>query len=201
MKNTAIISFFLALLASCNGNVQYKSTQIEQKFHDTISDTETEVKSILKEQEEPERNISKWQYEQKKDPMTDELSYTATLSSNERQNIDGVNSKMDILIFYNQGDNCTAILLGLENGRHIRQNMPLLKTRFDKEEPKLGTYFATQRNVAVVASYIGSKQVFGSHDWLNNLRNSKTLAVEIELENGSTATYTFDISGLKWRHV
>lgn len=201
MKITVIISFFLALLVSCNGNVQYKSPQKEQQIQDIISDTETEVKSAIKEQEEQERNISKWQYEQKTDPMTDKLSYTATLSSNEKQNIDGVNSKMDIFIFYNQEDKCTTILLGLENGCHIRQNMPLLETRFDKEEPKSGTYIASKPNVAVVASYVGAEQVLGNHDWLHNLRNSKTLAVMIELENGSTATYTFDISGLKWNHV
>ena len=201
MKNTVIISFFLALLVSCNGNVQYKSTQIEQQIQDTISDTEAEVKSIIKEQEEQERNISKWQYEQKTDPMTDEISYTATLSSNEQQNIDGVKSKMDIFIFYNQKDKCTTILLGLENGCHIRQNTPLLETRFDKEEPKSGTYIASKPNVAVVASYVGAEQVLGNRDWLHNLRNSKTRAVKIELANGSTATYTFDFSGLKWNHI
>ena len=200
MKYIIIISLSFIILASCKGNVHNKSTHIEQQIQDNISYTETEVKSIIKEQEEQERHISKWQYEQKTDPMTDEISYTATLSSNEQQNIDGVKSKMDIFIFYNHKDKCTTILLGLENGCHIRQNTPLLETRFDKEEPKSGTYIASKPNVAVVASYVGAEQVLGNHDWLHNLRNSQTLAIKIELENGSTATYTFDTKNFKWEY-
>lgn len=200
-------TLFMMLLASCIGNSghptqQDSSSQIEQQKQNSIREAESkaEAERIKKEQEERAKNASKWQYKSETDPMTDNLIYTATLKSNEQNNIDGTANKMDLVIRYNQKDDVTIVLLGLDHGGRIRQEMPLLETRYDKNDVITGSYIATNPCVACVASYKGSEKVTGNHDWLSNLKTSNTLAVKIELENGSKATYTFDTKKLKWQY-
>ena len=208
MKYILIISLSFIILASCKGNVHNKSIHIEQQTQDSIRMERERAERFEKERlekekrerEEKERNASKWQYYSEIDPMTDNLSYTAKLSSNEKHNIDGKDNGMDIIIRYNKKDDCTTILLGLDNGGKIRQYMPLLESRFDKKEVIIGSYLSFAPNVANVAAYVGTERPYGKEDWLTNLKNSNTLAIKIELENGSTATYTFDTKNFKWEY-
>lgn len=205
MRLIIILAISSLFMVSCNGNgkspVHHDKAKalIEQQKQDSIREAKVKVEAerIKKEQEAKAKAATKWKYETTTDPLTDVVTRTATLESEEKNNIDGKLSPLRLFIYHNEGRNSTTVMIGLDQECALRQEMPLLNFRFDKGEIVTSSYIASSPFTAMVATYVNGELVAGK-DWLKFLKESKTLSMKIELENGLTSTFTFKTQNFKW---
>lgn len=164
-----------------NDSINNYSETVEQSEQATIMEEEEVTEDI------PNGPSTTWKYETKTDPLTDEVSHMANLYSENENYINGGSTPLGICIYCKEGYSPT-VMLGLGNWCKFRSEMPLLYYRFDDGEQEQQSYEVTAPNVAVI----------GWSNWVEKLKNTKKLVCKIELADGSTSTFTFNTSGLKW---
>ncbi len=148
------------------------------------------------------RNSSKWKYETKKNPMTDQIGYTATLRSNESHN----GAKLELTIAYvNDGKpSMVAMCLNPVDLVYFKpdnsDDIYTVKYRFDNSEARTQECMMRNRyDMVLEHSATAHNAQKYSGNWVKNLINSDKLAIEIATTDGKKI-YTFDTMGLEWNH-
>lgn len=165
------------LLLACNG----KSTSSSNQENSTATD-----KKELNENAKPSTN---WVYDEKVDPLTDEMIYIAYCPSLEEQMVCGYRTPLHLGVTHVNG--LDFITLAVREGRLKKDNLPVAYVRFDSGEVEMWSVIAD----APTVHHIVSRDRF-----LAQLKRSKKCAVKVETYDGRTATYTFNTEGLVWNH-
>ena len=165
------------LLLACSG----KSTSSGNQENSTATD-----KRELNENAKPRTN---WVYQEKVDPLTDEVSYIADCTSEEEQTVCGYLTPLHLGISNNRGFN--FVMLAVEQGRLRRDRFPMAYVRFDNGEVEMWSVTTEAPNL---------QHIVDRERFLTQLKRSKKCAIKIETYDGGTATYTFNTEGLVWDH-
>lgn len=190
-----VFLFIILIVSTMFSNIKSQREKVvydEESFTmDTMEDEQSEAETqqqLTVEENKAVEPDTQWKYSTKTDPMTDKITHYADIYSENTNYIYGGDTQLGINISYEEGSPHPIVLMGLGSWCTFRDYFPLLYYRFDGGEMEKQAYKATAKNVIFI----------GTEDWVNKLKNSKKLACKIELADGSTATFTFDTSGLKW---
>lgn len=181
------MAFFVMFITSCSGNGNNNAKESEETVaEDTIPYCDSV--SVAVATSKP----SKWEYTSKTDPMNDAVTHMAHLKAEEVRTVNGKKLQMILLIHYVDGGESATVSLGLDEGCSI-DKYAQIKYRFDKGEVESTSFATTIPHLMFVAHDANT-----SKKWINRLKQSDKLAVQIPTDDGSSVTYTFQTNGLNW---
>lgn len=168
-------------LTSCGGKTNTKASSTELTV-----ETDASATSLRATSEE-----SYWNYKTNVDHSTGEKNHIAGVNSVNTYTLNGRATPLRLLIMDGYGAS-DFVILGLDEGCVFADNSVVIFC-FDDGEVSKATYQRTDPNLI----YIGYDERT-SEFWINQLKKSKKLELNVPMDNGTSLTYFLPTEGLKW---
>lgn len=131
-----------------------------------------------------------WNYQNKKDPLTDEITNIAHCVSDNTSTVCDESTELNLGVIHNSKGN--YVILSVNKGVLRQEQLPMAHVRFDDGEIKMWS---------VMPDGAKYHHIVAANDFISQLRRSKKCAIKIEAQDGGTATYSFHTAGLEWNYV
>lgn len=177
----------LSLFLACCGEKEEKKEQ-KPKTEDKKETTQSPP------EEQPEEKKEVWQYEERKDEMSNEISYFAYVESTNKIEFEFPyqgGSTFTLAIRNIKGANDAILVVSKGHFMHNLMGNEYLRVKFDAEET-FNLPFASSNDGKANRIFLETNLL------LDKLKKSKKLMIEAPFFNAGRKIIKFDIEGLKW---